>query len=131
MSQFFFTMVEEMEEYCHTEKQKALYERFYNDKGILKMYARKDLLIWIEETLEELGGIPNCVFRKVYIDEFKYNYDDCADRLLKHIYGYCEPETWAPMCPHCAEHKRDVEFKTTLGTEQDVMVCEDCYNKIE
>tara|TARA_R110000868_G_scaffold280999_2_gene541395 strand:- start:527 stop:931 length:405 start_codon:yes stop_codon:yes gene_type:complete len=131
MSQFFFKMVEEMNEYCYYEEARSLYERFYVHDNMLKKNARKDLLIWIEATLDELVGIPDCVFRKMYIDEFKYNYDDCADKLLKHIYEFCEPGTWGDLCPDCDKHKPDVEFKTNLGTELDVYVCQDCYNKIE
>ena len=93
MSQFFFTMVQEINEYCYCEEQKLLYERFYAHDNMLKKNARNDLLIWIEATLDS-EGIPDGPFRKMYINEFKYNYDDCADKLLKHIYEYCEPETW-------------------------------------
>ena len=129
MSQFLFKMVEEMNEYCRCEEQKELYERFYVGRG-LKMNARKDLLVWIEEMLD-MAQIPIGPFRKMYVSEFKYNYDCCVDKLLKHIYEYCEPETWCSMCPYCEKQKPDVEFKTNVGMEQDVMVCEDCYNELE
>ena len=93
MSQFLFKVVEEMNEYCRTEEQKALYECFYNDKGDLCESATKHLIVWINDIFD-MVEIPVGSFRKMYIDEFKYNYDDCADKLLKHIYEYCEPGTW-------------------------------------
>jgi len=92
MSSWIDTIVSEMNQYNRVDDMKDLCDRlFVDDNGKEHPDTRQNLLEWIGEMLD-MAGIPPGSFRKMFLEEYEYNFDDKTTTLINHIWNECNPD---------------------------------------
>jgi len=86
MSDWFYQIVDELNNYDKVEEMKELYDRMYLAKD-----PRKELKVWCEEMLD-LANIPHGSFRDAFIKELFKGDSDEPQHLLEHIWEMCSTE---------------------------------------